>query len=83
MSLPYDVVEDVVPHNSMLQHIVLADVYWQVADGIAIILYLADVIAKWQMPLRHNICPKWFYENKCQNIWQNIFPYTFWCFKII
>ena len=31
MLLPYDVVEDVVSHNSMLQYIVLADVIakWQ------------------------------------------------------
>ena len=31
MLLPYNVVEDVIPHNSMLQHIVLADVIakWQ------------------------------------------------------
>ena len=31
MLLPYDVVEDVIPHNSMLQYIVLADVIakWQ------------------------------------------------------
>ena len=51
MLLPYDVVEDIIPHNSMLQYIVLADVIakwqmewplyclWQmllpVADGIA------------------------------------------------
>ena len=31
MLLPYDVVEDVIPHNSMLQHIVVTDVIakWQ------------------------------------------------------
>ena len=38
MLLPFDVVEDVKPHNYMLQHII----------------FMADVIAKWQMewPLR-------------------------------
>ena len=32
MLLLYDVVEDVIPHNSMLQHIVMADVIakWQI-----------------------------------------------------
>ena len=33
MLLPFDVVEDVIPHNSMLQHII----------------FKADVIAQWQM----------------------------------
>ena len=33
MLLPFDVVEDVIPHNSMLQHII----------------FKADGIAKWQM----------------------------------
>ena len=35
MLLPFDIVEGVIPHDGMLQHMCLADVYCQVADGIA------------------------------------------------
>ena len=45
--------EDVIPLCIMLQHIELADVICQVADGIATYCYyysvMADVIAQWQM----------------------------------
>ena len=52
MVLPYNAVEYVIPHNSMLQHICIGRCYFQVADGIAIILSLADVIAsgRWRKP---------------------------------
>ena len=33
--LPFDVVEDVIPHNSMQQHIIFGKGYCQVAAGIA------------------------------------------------
>ena len=53
MLLPYDVVEDVIPHNIMLQYIVLADV---IANGRwnSHYIVLADVIAsgRWNKPLQ-------------------------------
>ena len=53
MLLPYDVVEDVTLHNSVLQHIIFADVIakWQMEYPLQRVAeyQLVDVITRWQM----------------------------------
>ena len=53
MLLPFNVMEDVIPHTSMLQHVILADV---IASGRGnshyreVVEYqMVDVITRWQM----------------------------------
>ena len=53
MLLPFDVVEDVIPHTSMLQHVILADVItsgrWNSHYSMVVEYQMVDVITRWQM----------------------------------
>ena len=53
MLLPFNVVEDVIPHTSMLQHVILADIIasgrWNSHYRVVVEHQLVDVITRWQM----------------------------------
>ena len=67
ISLPFDVVEDVIPHTSMLQPVILADVTasgrWNGYYRVVVKYHIVDVITYlphliWQITsARQNICP--------------------------
>ena len=53
MLLPFNIVEDVIPHTSMLQHVILADVIasgrWNSHYRVVVEYQMVDVITRWQM----------------------------------
>ena len=53
MLLSFDVVEDVIPHTSMLLHVILANVIassrWNSHYRVVVEYQIVDVITRWQM----------------------------------